>query len=145
MLYNPSQPGTIDLTKFEGKLIVEVNARNEMDNDDWSLADHHGKEGVWYKDGGFEHETIELESFKTDISGTKFYELHVKPSASEHQIIRHKWLVRYWVSTLDLSEIKSTTIKIIEYYNEPWEFIADGACIKGIILNENTIANIHNS
>jgi hypothetical protein len=88
---------------------------------------------------------IELEPFKIETDGTKLYEIHVKPSAPEHQIRRHRWQVRYWVSAGDLAEIKSTTIMIAEYHDEPWEFMVDGIIIKGILLDENVVSNVQNS
>lgn len=142
MLYSTHRPNNIDLTQFEGKIVIEVNARNEMDNDSWSLSPHHGKEGIWYRDDNF-NLPVELKPFRILDDGTKLYEIHVNPSVPKDQIKRHHWIIQYW-NPRSVSLIDSISIIIGECYNEPWDLTIHGMTIKGMLLNENVVSNIHN-
>lgn len=151
MLYDITT-NRIDLTKYEGKVVINIGIRDPAFSSEWDKMPHHGKEGVWKTDqkSGGKPSMEELKPLENkdddgeEIEDEKIYELSITPSVKENVLKNHSWLVYHWRHFG--TGMESATISITERHAGPWSInIDDKILISGFFMDANVTSNVHNS
>jgi hypothetical protein len=150
MLYNVTM-NKIDLTKYDGRVVVSISVRDSIFPSEWDKMSSHGEEGVWYAgSSGYEASTTSLKPLihKTEdgeeIEDERLYELTIIPSVDKNVLKSHNWLIYYW-KNFGVG-MRSAVVSITERHDGPWDINFDyKVSLSGYFMNANVVADVNNS